>query len=153
MARKNPENRVFLDSNVIISGLLSDRGAPRIILDLLCLNLPNLHGLTGRYNLIEVERNLLRKLPLALPVFQDYFPKMNLEIVPLPALAELEPWAGMTAEKDIPVIASAINGKADFLITGDHKDFGGLKTIKKIPFKIVTPAEFVYLAGGLIGGK
>ena len=40
-------NRIFLDSNVIISGLLSAKGAPRIILDMLCLRLPNLHGLTG----------------------------------------------------------------------------------------------------------
>ncbi|NVO00729.1 MAG: PIN domain-containing protein [Geobacteraceae bacterium] len=152
MARKSPEIRIFLDSNVIISGLLSDKGAPRIILDLLCLNLPNLRGLTGRYNLIEVERNLQRKLPLALPVFQNYFPRLNLEIVPLPAPVELEPWAGVTAEKDIPVIVSAINGKADFLITGDHKDFGGLKSDKKIPCKIVTPTEFVNLVGGLLGG-
>jgi predicted nucleic acid-binding protein len=29
--------RVSLDSNVVLSGLLSERGAPRIILDLLSL--------------------------------------------------------------------------------------------------------------------
>jgi predicted nucleic acid-binding protein len=50
--------KVFLDSNVLLSGLFSDKGAPRIILDLLTLNLPMLAGATGRYNLIEVERNL-----------------------------------------------------------------------------------------------
>jgi hypothetical protein len=32
--------RVFLDSNVILSGLLSDQGAPRTILDLLTLKVP-----------------------------------------------------------------------------------------------------------------
>ena len=150
MARKNPNSRIFLDSNVIISGLLSDKGAPRIILDLLCLNLPHLKGLTGHYNLLEVERNLQRKLPLALPVFHEYFPRMNLEIMPLPTLQELEPWFGITADKDVPVFVSAIIGKADFLVTGDHKDFGALKTNNRLPFKIVTPGEFVDCVGRLV---
>ena len=51
--------KVFLDSNVIISGLFSDKGSPRIILDLLCLDLPVLAGATGQYNIIEIERNSL----------------------------------------------------------------------------------------------
>jgi hypothetical protein len=50
--------KVFLDSNVILSGLLSERGAPRILLDLLSLRLPFLTGSTGRYNLIEIDRDL-----------------------------------------------------------------------------------------------
>jgi len=49
--------RVFLDSNVILSGLISEKGAPRIILDILCLGLPFLTGITGRYNIIEIERD------------------------------------------------------------------------------------------------
>lgn len=144
-------NRVFLDSNVIISGLLSAKGAPRIILDLLCLHLPNLHGLTGAYNITEIERNLTRKLPVALPVFQEYFPRMNLEIVPLPAFDELEPWHGVIADKDVPVMVSAINAKADFLVTGDTRDFGALMQRDDLPLRVLTPAEFVELAGELLG--
>ena len=77
--------RLFLDSNVIISGLLSDRGAPRVILDLLTLRLPGLIGLTGAYNLTEIERNIIRKLPRAVPVYNDYLPRLGLEIIPLPS--------------------------------------------------------------------
>jgi len=144
-------NRVFLDSNVIISGLLSATGAPRIILDLLCLHLPNLHGLTGAYNMMEIERNLARKLPAALPVFQEYLPRMNLEIIPLPTYEELEPWFGVTADKDVPVIVSAINGAADFLVTGDTEDFGALMRRDDLPFKVLLPAELVVLAGEFLG--
>jgi len=144
-------NRVFLDSNVIISGLLSAKGAPRIILDLLCLHLPQLHGMTGAYNMMEIERNLGRKLPAALPVFQEYLPRMNLEIVPLPKYEELEQWFGITADKDVPVIVSAINGKADFLVTGDTRDFGALMKRDDLPFRVLIPAEFVALAGELLG--
>jgi len=39
--------RVFLDSNVILSGLLSEKGSPRILLDLLSLRLPFLAGDRG----------------------------------------------------------------------------------------------------------
>jgi predicted nucleic acid-binding protein len=80
--------RVFLDSNVLLSGLLSDKGAPRIILDLLTLKLPFLVGSTGRYNLIEIERNLEKKMPKILAVYKRYFPRLNLKIIPLP-----QPWA------------------------------------------------------------
>jgi predicted nucleic acid-binding protein len=144
-------NRVFLDSNVIISGLLSAKGAPRIILDMLCLHLPNLQGVTGAYNMMEIERNLARKLPVALPVFQEYLPRMNLEIAPLPKYEELEPWFGITADKDVPVIVSAVNGKADFLVTGDTGDFGTLMKRDDLPFRVLIPAEFVILAGELLG--
>ena len=66
--------KVFLDSNVILSGLLSHAGAPRIILDLLSVRFPVLKGMTGPYNLQEIERNLARKLPRAIPVFEQAFP-------------------------------------------------------------------------------
>jgi uncharacterized protein len=143
--------RIFLDSNVIISGLLSTKGAPRIILDLLCLHLPNLQGVTGAYNMMEIERNLARKLPATLPVFREYLPRMDLEIVPLPKCEELRPWFGITADKDVPVIVSAINSKADFLVTGDMGDFSGLMARDDLPFRVLTPAEFVAIAGNLIG--
>ena len=144
-------NRVFLNSNVIISGLLSSKGAPRIILDLLCLHLPNLQSVTGTYNMLEIERNLARKLPAALTIFQEYFPRLNLEIIPLPAYEALVPWLGVTSEKDVPVIVSAINGKADFLVTGDTRDFGALMHRDDLPFRVLTPAEFVVLVGQLLG--
>ncbi|MDO8445100.1 MAG: PIN domain-containing protein [Deltaproteobacteria bacterium] len=135
--------RVFLDSNVILSGLLFDKGAPQTILDLLCLNLPFLKGVTGRYNIMEIERNLAKKLPAALPVYEEYFPRLNLEIIPLPSKDELKKLSGHTAEKDIPVLASALKGRADFLVTGDKKDFAALMMKGRYPFRIMAPAEFL----------
>lgn len=133
--------KVFLDSNVIISGLLSDKGAPRVILDLLCLGLPMLAGATGEYNIIEIERNLKKKMPDVLPIYKKYFPLLNLEVIPLPLPGEVRKLAGLISGKDIPVLASAISGNVDFLVTGDKKDFIKLKG--KYPFKIVSPAEFL----------
>jgi predicted nucleic acid-binding protein len=133
--------KIFLDSNVIISGLFSDKGAPRVILDLLSLGLPHLAGVTGEYNIIEIERNLTKKMPEVLPVYTKYLPLLGLEIIPLPSAREINKLAGTTSEKDIPVLASAIMGKADFLVTGDRKDF--IHLTGNYPFKILTPSEFL----------
>src|SRR3990170_7163602 len=104
--------RLFLDSNVILSGLLSDRGAPRIILDLLSLGLPFLMGSIGRYNLIEIERNLKKRMPGIWSVYKRYLPRLNLTVIPLPQPEELRQFSGKIADKDIPALVSAIRGKA-----------------------------------------
>lgn len=135
--------RVFLDSNIILSGLLSDKGSPRVILDMLCLKLPFLTGITGQYNIIEIERNLIKKLPAAIPIYREYIPKLSLEIVRLPSSEEVKRLSGHTSEKDVPVLASALKGKADFLVTGDKKDFASLRGKERYPFKITAPSEFI----------
>jgi len=135
--------RVFLDSNAILSGLLSERGAPRIMLDLLSLGLPFLMGATGRYNLIEIERNLKKKMPDLLFLYKAYLPKLNLKVIPLPRPEEARDFSGQIAEKDIPVLISAIRSKVDYLVTGDKQHFGKMKEIDKYPFHVVTSSEFL----------
>jgi predicted nucleic acid-binding protein len=134
---------VFLDSNVILSGLFSERGAPRILLDLLSLELPFLVGATGRYNLIEIERNLKKKMPSLLFLYKSYLPKVNLKVIPLPRPEEVRDFSGKIAEKDIPVLISAIRSKVDYLVTGDKQHFGKMKELDKYPFHVVTPSEFL----------
>jgi putative PIN family toxin of toxin-antitoxin system len=135
--------KVFLDSNVIVSGLFSERGAPHIILHLLTLNLPVISGATGAYNLMEVERTIKKKMPEMLPLYNSWLPLLDLEVVPLPSIETIRTMAGLTADKDIPVLASAIACGADYLVTGDKKDFGKLKSKDIFRTKIVSPAEFL----------
>ena len=111
-------------------------------LDILSLNLPVLTAVTGAYNIYEVERNLAAKLPAALPLFRSCLRTIGFEIVPLPERKDLEPLAGLTSEKDLPVLASAVLGKADVLVTGDKRD---LLKIRKhdLPFAVLSPAGFL----------
>jgi len=134
--------RVFLDSNVFISGLFSEKGAPRLILDILSLGLPPLTAVTGAYNIAEIERNLGAKLPEALPVFRSILSALKLDIIPIPSARDLEPWAGTTADKDLPVLVSAIQAKADVLVTGDKKDLLKLRNAD-LPLILASPAEFL----------
>jgi predicted nucleic acid-binding protein len=141
MERK--KHRVFLDSSVILSGLLSDRGAPRLILDLMTLDLPVLTGQTGRFNLLEIERNIERKLPGARSVWREYVPKLKLEAVPVPSSWDLALLGDMAEGKDLPVIASAINGKADFFVSGDERLLSRLENRTDFPLRTALPAEFL----------
>ncbi len=135
--------RVFIVSNVIMSGLISEKGAPRILLDVVALKLPFLVFSTGRYNLIEIERKLRKKMPSALSVYRRYLPRLNMRIIPLPDPQEIMQLAGQIADKDVPVILSAIRSKAEFLVTGDKRHFEKLKSSRTSSVKIVTPSEFV----------
>lgn len=141
MERK--KHRVFLDSNVVLSGLFSERGAPRLILDLLTLELPFLAGLTGRFNLIEIERNIRKKMPDAFPVYRFYMPKLKLEIVPAPSPDDLRPLVGSAEDKDLPVLASGLNGKADHFVTGDKRLQACIGRKGRFPFRTVSPTVFL----------
>jgi len=114
-----------------------------MILDLLTLHLPILAGATGRYNLMEVERNLKKKMPAAIPLYREYLPRLGLEIVALPSRETVKSMTGVIAEKDIPVLASAVACSAEYLITGDKKDFAGLKTNRRFNLTIIGPPDFI----------
>jgi predicted nucleic acid-binding protein len=147
--RKGPV-KVFLDSNVILSGLLSETGAPRVILDLLSLELPGLAAVTGRYNIIEIERNIRKKAPKALPVYQEYFPKLRIDIVPVPSPADVIKYGGMVVDKDAPVLVSAVKCGADVLVTGDKKHFAKVKRSGALSLRIVSPSEFLETLASLL---
>ena len=142
-SEKERATRIFLDSNVILSGLISNRGAPRKILDLLCLNYHFLSGVTGQYNLTEIERNLMAKLPRAIPVYKDYLPRLQLEVIPLPSPDDISRFTAIIANKDAPVLASANHANIDYLVTGDKKDFGGITEKHNLPFVTASPTKFI----------
>jgi hypothetical protein len=65
---------------------------------------------------------------------------MGFEIVLLPERKSLAPLAGLTSGKGLPVLASAVLGKADVLVTGDKRDL--LKIQKHdLPFTVHSSAE------------
>jgi predicted nucleic acid-binding protein len=105
---------------------------------------------TGQYNLEEIVRTITRKLPAARPVFHEFMSRLKFEIIPLPERKKLEQYRGVIVDVDLPVLVSAIECGADYLVTGDKKHFRGLKGRKDIPLKICSPSEFVQiLASGI----
>ncbi len=135
--------KVFLDSGVILSGLISDRGAPRLILDILSLGLPVLRGVTGRYNLAEIERIIDHRAPAARAVLAQLLPKLNLEVVFMPFLDEIGPFLGTAEDRDLPIIASASIARADYFISEDEALLSRLGGRSSLSARPIRPAEFL----------
>lgn len=125
--------RVFLDANILFSASF-----PNSLLSIFLDNLKELAELTSNaYATAEAERNLQEKMPKCLTAFKEL--EKSLKMISF-QIFDLEV---PLASKDQPILRGAIVAKADFLLTGDRKDFGHLfgKIIRGV--KIVTVSLLV----------
>ena len=110
--------RVFLDTNVVFSGLYTERGPPGRILAAAVdgLFLPVLSSTV----IEEVVRNLQGKLPRALPQLDLLFSLIHFEVAPEASEAVLAGLVYAGFGTDAPIIAAAIQAGVDYLCTGDR---------------------------------
>lgn len=130
--------RVFLDSNVLISALIGDAdSAPVILVDWLTGG----HlgpALTSKCNVAEVERNLVRKLPQATPLWRAFLRRGGAAVV----ACKKERARGINP-KDAPIVAAAVAAKATHFVTGDKRLIEEMKKAKmKAPLPL-TPREML----------
>jgi len=120
--------RVFLDANILFSASFPNSHLAEFLGELA----HHADLLTNAYAKIEAERNIAAKQPKRLAAHEKF--ATSLELVPV-QLFDLDV---KVVKKDQPILCGAIAGKADFLLTGDKKDFGHLfgKTVGGV--KIVT---------------
>jgi putative PIN family toxin of toxin-antitoxin system len=135
------EPRVFLDANVIFSGLYSSQGAPGIILR---------YFIEGRIRVVisqqvleEVVRTIKEKLPEVLPALKKYLVNTGLEVEEDPQLAAVRNWADVIHMADAAVLAAAIAAQPDFFVTGDRHFLGNLVIREKSGLKIMSPSQFL----------
>jgi predicted nucleic acid-binding protein len=132
--------RVFADSSLLIAGAGSRSGASRAVLMMAEIRLFQL--VVSRQVLDECERNLRRKLPDALPVFAELLAAAAPEVLPDPTDVDVAPFRTLIEAKDAPILAAAVLGGVDRLLTLNTKDFtAAVATAAGIA--IQTPGEFV----------
>lgn len=125
--------RAFLDANILFSAALRD-DAPMLRL----WDHPAAVLLASPYVLEEARRNLFSTdQPARLAAIAA-----RLTIVPdaQPDPLLIERWA--VPAKDAPVVAAAVGARAQFLITGDRRDFGHLYRRTLDGVTILPPREF-----------
>ncbi len=114
--------RLFLDANVIFAAAISPDGRCSALFQLASAGYCAL--LTSPYALEETQRNITVKYPEALTrLEQDLIPELI--IVGEAPLARVN-WAmemGLPL-KDAPILATAVENRADILVTGDKTHFG-----------------------------
>ena len=126
--------KVVLDTNVLVSGLLSPNGPPGTIINLI---LNQVISLLYDDRIIQEYQTVLER------------PKFNFNKSLTMDFLEFIKWSGERVfanpiaadfkdKDDIPFYEVATTGDADFLVTGNQKHFPKGKT-----FKVVSPAEFI----------
>lgn len=130
--------RIFLDTNVLASALAT-RG---LCADVLQVIIEDYELVTGEIVIEELRGALRRKFGARadrLKEVDSFLRRFHVEPKPR-QLPELD----LSERNDLIVVASAINAKAEILITGDRE----MLVLKKKPkgLRIINPREFFNLA-------
>jgi predicted nucleic acid-binding protein len=131
------EVRLFLDSSVVLAACGRATGASHAIFDLATEQ--DWQLLTCDYVLVEVERNLLKRMPeKARHEWQALRFCINVVADEL-----THPWPVVfTAAKDRPVLFTAA-AAADVLLTLDQGDFGALMQTGFYGLSVIKPGDFL----------
>jgi predicted nucleic acid-binding protein len=135
--------RLFLDSNVIISGLFSLQGPPGIILSL---------NSNGRISIVvcqfvieEVVNTIREKKPDVLSKLQSLLTSAPLEIIKNPRVEEIRRWTKYLHFEDAVILSAAINAEPDYFITGDNHFYSDAALAEKSGLRIIRPYQMVKL--------
>jgi predicted nucleic acid-binding protein len=151
-----PRIRLFLDSNVLLAGIVSPWGLDKATLSLCAARLCKL--VLAEVVRDEVEENLLhhaQRLPTreSDELIDHYHRLMALthpELVPYPSPALVGTNRHLIRhEADVPVLLSAIASKPDWLLTHNIKHFTPA-IAKRATLRIATPADFFRVLSALL---
>ena len=128
--------RVFLDANILFSAAKS-AGAVRQLLAIVAKRDYTL--CVDAYVIEEARRNLVAKSPASVAYLDELLP--TLDIVSIVAQEKGHADHGLP-EKDRPVMAAAIRGRCNVLLTGDKTHFGHLYGRRTQGVEVLSPALF-----------
>ena len=128
--------RVFLDANVLFSAAHRTESPLRAFIRLAEEEVCELPA--SPFVLDEARRNIARKHPAKTAELEQLIARIA---ICREATSDEVRWARSTGlpDKDAPILATAVQAKADFLVTGDRADFGGLYERKLRGVEILTP--------------
>lgn len=116
------KNEIFFDSSALIAGIVSAQGAARSLL--LLAEDEKIILTVSEQVITEVERNIARKAPKAVPVARELILSANIRILRDPQIEEVlshQDWVSHPA--DVPILVAAARARVDFLATLNTKHF------------------------------
>lgn len=133
--------RVFLDTSALIAGIVSETGAAREVLRLCEAGVVEV--CVSKQVLIEADRTFSEKLPCLVSDYRNMMRRMAPILLDDPSRKEVLRAERVIHSKDAPILAAAINGEVDFLITWNTRHFHQSSVVKSVRFRIATPGEFL----------
>lgn len=133
--------RVFLDTNVLIAGLLSRIGASAAILDL--AEAEEIVPVVSQQVLVEADRTFVAKFPPLIERYRKFITNLAPLLVDDLPPAEIQHAARVINPDDAPILAAAKQARVDYLVTLNTRHFLTLKARAFLPVSILTPGEFL----------
>lgn len=145
-----PEINLFLDSSALIAGIVSARGAARVLL--LLAEGGQITVTISEQVLVETERAIARKVPLALSDLRQAILASQAQIVRDPSQDEVSAHPNLISHQaDIPIVLAAMQAKVDYLVTLNRKHFiDDPKVARKSGLNIGTPGDALSWVRGQI---
>jgi len=113
---------LFFDSSAVIAGIISETGAARALL--LLAEDKKISLTVSEQVIAEVERNIARKIPKALPYTRELLRYTHLIILRDPDKATLKKhnhWINHPA--DLPILVAAVQAGVDYFVTLNTRHF------------------------------
>jgi predicted nucleic acid-binding protein len=137
--------RVFLDTNVLFSGLRTPGGNPHRVLE--AATAASVQAVVSTGVLVELVRNMRRKAPAQMADLERFITDTPLEVVPEPAAEHTEPLSQAGLGSDAPIVAAAVLAEVDYFCTGDRRLLGKVSLMERAGFRVVTPGELLEALG------
>ena len=135
--------RLFLDASVLIAASGSLTGASALVLAL-CRH-RRAKAVSSRLVLWEAERNIRGKLGEGVLLrFYQEIASLDLDLLEAPTPQEIAVQSQIIDPKDAHVLAAALKGAVEALLTLDRKHFLSPPVLQAgLPFPIMTPGTFL----------
>ena len=117
-----PIPELFLDSSVLMAGICSSQGVSRVLL--LLSEDKKIRITISEQVIIEVERNIARKIPKILSYAREMILQSQIKIVRDPSKMDVFQhldWISHPA--DVPILVAEANAKTEYLVTLNTKHF------------------------------
>lgn len=129
--------RILLDTNVLISALLSKDGPPGLVLSAIQRSR---HTLVFSAYLAEELRSVSNRRRLRSRIAPEEVEALIYNVEAVGVVVSDLPEIDLSSDpKDNPILATAIAGAADFIVSGDKSHMQSLGQVQGIP--ILTPRD------------
>jgi len=136
---------IFFDASVLVAGAHSVQGGSALLLEA-CKRC----GFTAQATfliILEAFHTLERNFPqTSMARFRSYLGDIDWDILPVPPEDELQEYASLIHPKDLHVLAAAVAGGSEFLLTLDRQHIlAAIPAVKEaqLAIRILTPGDFI----------
>lgn len=133
--------RVFLDSSVLVSGVISQTGASSAILDL--GEAGEIVIVLSKGVLVETDRVFEKKLPGFVREFREFIKNLSPIVTADPSAPEIREAESVIDKDDAPILAAAQKVNIHYLVSLDIKHFHSSRVRQYLKAPVVTPAQFL----------